>query len=164
MIEIDKNSPFWNYLSPGQKGLIEEGEYLLEIVKEHPDPRITDYSYLVFPFAKAYEGFLKQLFLDLKFITNNDYESDRYRIGRALNPFLEKCLRYESVYDRLVNLTGNKMLAEKLWSVWRRGRNLLFHYFPHNLKALKLNEAEDIISEIIITMQQAVTECKINMK
>jgi len=161
MIKIDKNSFFWRYLSSGQKGLIEEGLYLFEITKNHPDSKIADYSYLVFPFAKAYEGFLKQVFLDLGFISNKDYESDRFRIGRALNPYLEKKLRYSSVYDKIVHHNGDSVLADQLWSVWKRGRNLVFHYFPHNFKALSFSQAEEIISEIISIMEKTLFECRV---
>lgn len=160
MVAIDKNSFFWQYLSPGQKGLIEGGLYLLEDTKNHPDIRITDYSYLVFPFAKAYEGFLKKLFLDLHFISPKDYESDHFRIGKALNPQLEKRLRRWSIYDKIVRL-GGKELADTFWFVWRRGRNLVFHYFPHNFKALSLPEAEEIIESIVNVMQRGVTDCQI---
>lgn len=161
MYSIDKTSFFWNYLSAGQKGLIEGGLYLLDDVKKHPDINISDYSYLVFPFAKAYEGFLKKLFLDLGFIKLQIYESDHFRIGKALNPHLEKILRNESIYDRITSLCGNNNLADTLWNVWRKGRNLVFHYFPHNLRALQLSEAENIIDEILEVMERAVRECKV---
>ncbi len=161
MYAIDKTSFFWNYLSAGQKGLIEEGLYLLEDIKTHPDARITDYSYLVFPFAKAYEGFLKKLFLDLKFIPLQVYESDHFRIGKALNPHLEKILRHESIYDKIISVCGNQALADELWNVWKKGRNLVFHYFPHNLHALSLTDAENIISEMLMVMERAVRECKV---
>ena len=162
MYSIDKTSFFWNYLSSGQKGLIEGGLYLLEDINKHPDARITDYSYLVFPFAKAYEGFLKKLFLDLGFIPQQVYESDRFRIGKALNPHLEKILRHESIYDKIIQRCGNQALADELWNVWRKGRNLVFHYFPHNLRALSLTDAENIINEMLVVMDRAVAECKVN--
>ena len=162
MYSLDKDSTFWQYLSEGQKGLIEEGLYILGLTRDHPDSYITYYSYLVFPFAKAYEGFLKKLFLDLGFITQNDYESDHFRIGMALNPNLEKRLRYQSVYDKIINYVGGKELADELWNVWKRGRNLVFHYFPHNYKSLSLAEAEEIIDKILSVMEKAVKLLKIN--
>ncbi len=161
MYSIDKNSFFWSYLSDGQKGLIEEGMYLLADLRDHPDVNITDFSYLVFPFAKAYEGFLKKIFLDCGFITQQQYESDHFRIGRALNPYLEKSLRLESVYDKIISNCRDKSLADQLWDMWKRGRNLVFHYFPHNLKALTFAEANEIISEMVDIMQRAVTECRL---
>lgn len=161
MYSFDKISFFWNYLSSGQKGLIDEGLYLLNDIKEHPDAKITDYSYLVFPFAKAYEGFLKKLFLDLKFIPQQVYESDHFRIGKALNPHLEKILRHESIYDKIISVCGSRNLADELWNVWKRGRNLVFHYFPHNFRALSLAEAENIINEMLVVMDKAVSQCRI---
>lgn len=158
---IDKNSFFWNYLSEGQKGLIEEGFYLLNDVRKHPDANISDYSYLVFPFAKAYEGFLKKLFLDLKFISLEEYNGDYFRIGRALNPFLEKGLRKSSVYDKIKDHCGGKDLADKLWQVWKTGRNLVFHYFVHNFRKLSLSESEEIIDRILAVMEMAVNKCKL---
>lgn len=155
MYEISKSSFFWLYLSPGQKGLIEEGLYLLNDIGEHPDLHITDFSYLVFPFAKAYEGFLKQLFKDLGFISENTYNSNHFRIGKALNPHLERVLRGESVYDKIVQSSGGRNLADEMWDVWRRGRNLVFHYFPHNLKALSKTEAEELISQILGIMEKS---------
>jgi hypothetical protein len=154
-MEIDKQSFFWKYLSDGQKGLIEEGFYLLNDANNHKQNSISDFSYLVFPFAKAYEGFLKKLFLDLSLISKESYESDRFRIGKALNPSLEKHLRHESVYDKIVNLK-NRELAEKLWINWKKGRNLVFHYFPHNTNALKFEEANTIIKDLLDVMQEAV--------
>lgn len=158
MYQIDESSLFWNYLSDGQKGLIEEGYYLLNDLKQHPDTNITDYSYLVFPFGKAYEGFLKQIFLDLGFIAKNDYTSDHFRIGRALNPHMQARLHGASIYSKITRFCGGTELADKLWSLWKRGRNLVFHYFPHNLKALSFSEAEEIISEMMFVMEEA-THC-----
>ena len=72
---IDKNSKLWNYLDEHIKGLLEDGEALLDDVKTH-EKNISDYSYLVFPFSKAYEGFLKKLFLDLKLIDKGQFERE----------------------------------------------------------------------------------------
>lgn len=156
MRTIDKKSFFWNYLSCPQQGLLDEGLYLLNDLEIHPDVKITDYSYLVFPFAKAYEGFLKKLFLDLGYISPKDYESDHFRIGKALNPHLEKVLRHQSVYDKVVSGCGNNGLAFELWDVWKRGRNLVFHYFPHSFKALSFAQAQKIIEEIISVMEKSI--------
>lgn len=154
---IEESSKLWQYLSQGQKDLIRGGYYLLEDLKSHTQTHpITDYSFLVFPFAKAYEGYLKQLFLDLGLIKKWQYESDHFRIGKALSPNLQRMLRKNSVYRELTYLTGNQEFADKLWQVWKRGRNQVFHYFPHNLAAVTLTGAEEIIAEIINTMEQGV--------
>lgn len=157
---FDRSSFLWQYLSPGQKGLIEEGQFLLEDTKAHPKERITDYSYLVFPFAKAYEGFLKQFFLDLGLINKYQYESDHFRIGKVLNPNLVKQLGKNSLYLGLGVRCGGSELPDELWRAWKRGRNLLFHYFPHNLRAITLIEAEELIQEILHAMEDAINKCR----
>lgn len=147
----------WSYLSKGQKGLIEDGLFLLDDSKKHRLP-LSDFSYIVFPFAKAYEGFLKQLFLDAGFINPEQYESDHFRIGKALNPNFAREVPEQSVYLKINNYTKNNWLAESLWNTWKRGRNLLFHYFPHNLKSITIEEADELTRMILGAMEKGVSE------
>lgn len=157
---LDRSSPLWNYFGTHQRELIEDGEYLFE--NAGLDSKVlNDYSFLVFPLAKAYEGFLKKLFFDLGFIDERTYNGNRFRIGKALNPSLERRWRHESIYDKLVSYCGGKDLANDLWQVWKKGRNLLFHYFPHNLHKLTLEEAKEIRDEMIQAMEKALSECKL---
>lgn len=160
---LDRSSKLWNYLSDGQKGLIETGEFLLLDAKTHPKP-ISDYSYIVFPFAKAYEGFLKQLFLDKGFITRGEFESDHFRIGKALNPNFAREAPQFSIYLKITDFCGNEEIAKSLWDAWKKGRNLLFHYFPHNLFAISLVEAEEVKQMIIKAMEEAYTRLKLSEK
>ncbi len=152
---IEKNSLLWRYLSPNQQSLLDDGFFLLEDSKRHRDAEPTDYSYLVFPFAKLYEGFLKQLFLDTNVIDAREYISDRFRIGKALSPHLVTRLRERSAYGQLSTKYGDEF-AESLWFAWKNGRNLVFHYFPHNYRALSYEKAEETIRLLLETMDAAV--------
>ncbi len=145
----------WNYLSVTQRHLAEDGMFLLEDSLIHKDREPTDYSYMVFPFAKMYEGFLKQLFLDLKCITDRDYYSTHFRIGKALSPYLASRLGTRSAYGQVANQYG-KALADRLWNTWKEGRNLVFHYFPHNLRSLSRDQAQTVIELIMTTAEEAV--------
>ncbi len=123
--------------------------------------QMSDYSFVVFPFAKVYEGFLKKLFLQIGAITGEQYNNDRWRVGRALNPELEKEFRHvESVYDRIVAHAGVG-LADELWRVWKRGRNQIFHFWPGRTKPLTLAEAKEIVGEIEMVMEKSLVLCKI---
>ncbi|OGC45524.1 hypothetical protein A2V49_04840 [candidate division WWE3 bacterium RBG_19FT_COMBO_34_6] len=150
---IDRNSSLWSYLTDDLKGLISDGEILLE-QNNQAQNNLTDYSYLVFLFSKAYEGFLKKLFLDLKFIREDEYYGDDIRIGRILNPrFLDE---HENVFKKLVSNEGTgEQLAAHLWELWKLGRNQVFHYFPHNFRRLSYQEAFDIIRDLIGGMEDA---------
>ncbi len=112
---------------------------------------ISDYSFLVAPIAKAYEGYLKDFFLKIGLIDNNMYKSDRFRVGKALNP----SLRYKrfSIYQKLAKLDDQgEELAEILWDAWKEGRNETLHFFPHNLKKLTFDDALTRINLMLIAV------------
>jgi hypothetical protein len=160
MILVERTSLLWQYLSEEQRSLVEDGELLLE--NSHLIPKgLSDYSYLVFPFSKAYEGFLKKVFLDMKLIRPEEYYGDEIRIGRILNPHFNK--EYGSVYNRLcrkgISKNGVNEVSEKLWTTWKNARNLVFHYFPHNFRRLTFEEAKGLVDEIIEAMSFALSEC-----
>ena len=150
---INKESQFWLYLSQGQKDLLDEGLYLMnDIIRDHAY-QFKDYSFLVFPFAKAYEGFLKQIFRDKKLISRLDYISDHLRLGKLMSPNLIGKLGDKSLYKKIQEQYSQE-LADKVWNVWKNGRNQIFHYFPHNIKAISFNESRGICMDIIRTMEE----------
>lgn len=155
----DRNREFWTYLSQTQKDLILQGDYLINDVIKHGNYTFKDYSFTIFPYAKAYEGYLKQLFLDLKFISHLDYISDHIRLGKLLSPFLVERLGDRSLYKR-IQLVASTQLSEKLWNTWKNGRNQIFHYFPHNVKAVDFEEAQKIISDILESMEDAFAQLR----
>lgn len=154
-----RTSSFWQYLSQNQKDLILEGQYLMNDIIKDNAYQFKDYSFLVFPFAKAYEGFLKQLFKDVKFISHLDYISDHLRLGKLMSPNLIGRLGERSLYKKIQENVGTE-LADRVWNTWKGGRNQIFHYFPHNIKAISFAEAEKIIEEILGTMEESFEKLK----
>lgn len=142
-----------NFLGPELLGMWADGDRILASASGG----FHDYSFAVFPFAKVYEGFLKKFFLKLGAINEHQYNSDHWRVGKALNPQLEKDLRHdESVYDRIVELPGGQILADALWNAWKEGRNRVFHYFPGLHTPLSFEKAQTIILQINEAMEMAV--------
>ena len=140
------------FLSPHQQNLITDVETTLNKVDSNYN--IHDYSFFVAPIAKAYEGFLKDFFLKIGIISDSDYESERFRVGKTLNP----SLRYKrfSVFQKLADIHENgEELAENLWTAWKFGRNEIFHYFPNNSKDLTIDEAKERIEMILKAMTKA---------
>lgn len=153
----DQYGEFWQYLSQNQRDLILEGNYLMDNVLKTTNYAFKDYSFVIFPYAKAYEGFLKQLFLDVKFINHLDYISTHLRLGKLLSPNLVTKLGDRSLYLRIAQ-TSSEDTAKKIWDTWKLGRNEIFHYFPHNLKSVNFEEAQTMITTIIETMELAYRE------
>jgi len=140
------------FLSPRQQNLINDVEIILK--KVSPEDKINDYSFFVAPIAKAYEGFLKDFFLKVGIISIDDYEGERFRVGKTLNP----SLRYKrfSVFQKLSDIHENgEELAENLWTAWKFGRNEIFHYFPNVSKDLTIEEAEERIDMVLKAMINA---------
>lgn len=154
---VERSSVLWSYFPSEIKGLIEDGEKLLEDAKKYP-AKVSDYSYLVFPFSKAYEGFLKKFLLDLKLIKDDEYYGDDIRIGKILNPYYIK--EHQNVFNKVCEKSDDgKQVAHRLWKIWKRGRNQVFHYFPHNFRKLDYKESLDIVKELIGSMDEAVNKC-----
>jgi hypothetical protein len=152
---------WWNYIGEDLRGLFLTSQKLINNADDWKE-KFQDYAFIVFPSAKAYEGFLKKIFLDLRFITPENYYGKRFRIGKALNPFLDRNeYQKESVYDKIAEYCGGKELADQLWDAWRLSRNLIFHWFPEEKNIISFQEAEERISLILNAMDAVFKECKI---
>lgn len=143
--------PYWDYLSPYQRDLIREGSFLYQEVFTRGTYTFQDYSFVVFPFAKAFEGFIKQFLLDLRLISHEQYNSDHIRIGKLLSPELAHNTRDYSLYPELVRLLGREA-TDMVWMTWKFCRNQVFHYYPHNSKAINLIEAKERVHLVLSTI------------
>lgn len=154
---------WWNYIEQDLRELLKISYHLLAVAKTW-DESIHDYSFVVFPAAKAYEGFLKKLFLDLEFISEGEFNGKRFRIGKALNPNLEEKYRKKiSVYDKISNYCGGSKLADQLWDTWKNSRNLLFHWFPNEKNAISLERAEECLGMVTNSIDAAYGHCEIDL-
>ena len=157
-----RTKTWWSYLEEDLRELLTES-FILSIEAESWEYKFHDYSFVVFPAAKAYEGFLKKMFFDLEFIVSEDYYGSRFRIGRALNPSVERKHGEENIYDKITkHCIGGRELADKLWITWKDARNTIFHWFPDEKRAITLVEAKVKLDEIIDAIDDAYKECKIN--
>ena len=159
-MEALQNYRWWEYLDGSQRDGLVSSFSLLKREEINRTQGVSEFSFIVFPAAKAYEGFLKKFLFDLGFISKFQYEGDRFRIGRALNPNLEENFRHESVYDKLKEYCGGESLPDKLWKTWKNCRNLLFHWWPGDDNAITLEEAGRRIWEMVGAIAAAFIECK----
>lgn len=125
------------------------------------DAELSDYSFLVFAAAKGYEGFLKHYLFQIGLINEDRYYSQRFRIGRALNPDVKTVQRDEHwLYDDLARECSEE-LASTIWLAWLECRNHIFHYFPGKNTRLTLDEALGRINQILLAVQ-ATQECSLD--
>ncbi|MBP9819783.1 hypothetical protein KBC79_03515 [Candidatus Woesebacteria bacterium] len=158
-IEAVREASWYSELHPRQQALVELSFQLYEREKQI-NSNLVDYAFIVFPIAKAYEGFLKQFLFDLSLINENTFEGKRFRIGRALNPDINQKQRDEFwLYDDISRYCG-EALAKTLWQAWLECRNKVFHYYPLSVTALSLTQAFACVVEVSQAMESAVT-CKV---
>lgn len=166
-----ENYVWWEYLDEDLQGLLTQADLLIDEAEEFKD-RFHDYSFIVFPAAKAYEGFLKNLFYDMGFITKGEYEGKKLRIGKSLNPTLyehdmKNSVHYRnlrkkiSIYDKLLDYCNGPDLADVLWDTWKDARNILFHWFPNEKNAVDYAEAKRRYKLILDTISLAFKECEV---
>ena len=155
----NKSKPWQIRLNFTQRELIKQSFYLLDWVKKQKKI-FYDYSFIVMPAAKAYEGFLKQWFFDLGLISRKTLERDRFRIGKALNPELEHIKRLQKVclFNEISEKCGYET-AQILWKTWKNCRNRLFHYFYKEQQTFTLEEAENRLNQIIEAIKLALRSC-----
>lgn len=158
-----KKEKWWGYLDESCQELLLESILLLE--REESDSKgFHDYAFVVFPAAKAYEGFLKKLFLDLDLINQEQYSGRHFRIGKALNPSIEDRFKDgEWVYENLKSQCSPS-LSDVLWSTWKESRNLIFHWFPKHKNSITLDEARDRVEMIVEAIRKAFKECHVSNK
>ncbi len=154
---LDKGEWF-KFLSGGQKALVEEA---YDLLKQFKGEEYEDYSFVVFPMAKAYEGFLKKYFLETGLIDRGTYDGDRFRIGKALNPSMPVKHRGNWwLWDDLVQKCGGEKVPNILWKAWRECRNRIFHYFPGHTEAISLSTAGQKIDQLKIAME-SILKCEV---
>jgi len=155
-----QNTNWWGYLDEPMRDLVRESYQLLEREEANSD-QWHDYSFIVFPMAKAYEGFLKKLFFDLGLISNKQYQGDRFRVGKSLNPHLPKRYQWDWVYGELITKCGGEETPQQLWDTWKQARNRIFHFFPSHQEFISLNQAKDLLTTISQAMDSALGHCKV---
>ncbi len=155
-----KEKKWYQFLDEPMKMWVDQAYYLLDR-EEMSGSRFLDYGFVVFPMAKAYEGFVKKFLFETGFIDEKTYKDKHFRIGKSLNPDLPK--KYQDkrwVFEKLriwYEKTGEDSLARQMWKAWKKGRNRVFHYFAGKERRLSLEEARERVEAFERAMEKAIT-------
>lgn len=145
------------FLPPELAELAEDSLILLEMHKaDSATSSLNDYAFILFPIAKAYEGFLKLFFFQIGALQKDVYYARNFRIGRSFNPDLVPRLRDEVwIYDDVSRICGPG-IARDLWQLWLDGRNHLFHFYPGDRYVLNRQQAAEILYRLLDGMDHAL--------
>ncbi|HSW89464.1 MAG TPA: hypothetical protein VLH19_01170 [Patescibacteria group bacterium] len=146
---------WYKFLEENGKVLARESFVLLER-EERLGSNLPDYSFIVFPIGKTYEGFIKLYLQRMGILNRPDYVDTRFRIGRALNPDVGERQKDEWwLFDDLERSCGTPV-ARQLWNAWIECRNHVFHYYIGQATLLNLDEARKKIDQVCSAMEVAL--------
>lgn len=164
-LKLNEQADWFLYLDHGMQDLVRVAFLLYEREMTMKDG-FHDYSFVVFPMAKAYEGFVKKFLYESGIISPRQYRSQHFRIGRSLNPDLPvRYRRGDWVVEKLNQVCGKidagewqgRRLSFVLWNEWKKGRNLLFHFFPDHVHFITLEEARVRLERMVRVMEIALS-------
>lgn len=147
--------PFFRSLGEAQRRLVRTAVALYGEERKQ-GLRYPDYSFIVFPMAKAYEGFLKEYLFSMRLIDDGVYTDKKFRIGRALNPDISPRNQDENWYYDDLAAVCSPDLARELWNAWLECRNRIFHFFPGKSTELSLQDAGQRLLQLGQAMQHAL--------
>lgn len=117
---------------------------------------LESYSFLVFPMAKAYEGFIKLYLKKMGLLNRSDYNDSKFRIGRALNPDISEQHKDEWwLYDDVARSCGEKV-SRDLWDAWIQCRNRVFHYYFNQETEMDFDQATKKLFQMAQAMDSAM--------
>ena len=146
------HQPWFQKLPRAQQQLIRMSLELLEREKRLRT-HYPDYSFIIFPIAKGYEGFIKTFFYNHGLISYEVFRGKRFRVGRSLNPDIAQHHQDEWwLYDDVSRICG-AAVARQLWDAWIECRNHIFHYFPESQIEYSLPEIEKKVLLLINVMR-----------
>lgn len=155
-----REKEWYQFLNEPMRMWVDQAYYLLDR-EEMSGSRFLDYGFVVFPMAKAYEGFVKKFLFEADFIDEKTYKDKHFRIGKSLNPDLPKKYQDEQwVFENVrkwCEEVGKSGLARQMWQAWKRGRNRVFHYFAGKERRLSLEEARERIEAFEKAMEEAIS-------
>lgn len=109
-------------------------------------PQVSDYSFLILPTAKAYEGILKKILINKGMLKEEGLKNNpNVNVGSFFNP-----LGNEAVFKILRDKARDKSIPHVIYSTYQECRNQLLHYDLYRDNRVKsIDEARFIYQRII---------------
>lgn len=150
----------WDFLSPEIQNLLISSQILVRLITDPPKEWLTDrwlldYSFAVYPAAKAFEGFLKDLAVYKKFtfkegglfktLTDNylNRKDPDFAIGRIFD--LNENQKIEA---SLLDRKRFKHYPKSIQGVWGNVRNKLMHFDRGKPEQIDVGQAISLVSNI----------------
>ena len=151
-----KSEEFDNFLGRELLELYQDSCDLFENV--HNFDNMSDYSFVLLPIAKVYEGVLKKVLIVIGLTKLADWESNpNLSVSKYFNPVGDS-----RIFEALEDKARDKSVPHIIYSTYQECRNKIFHYDLHRDDRIKtIKDAEFYKKRIEYAIEKAYeTFCK----
>ena len=137
-----KSWEFDNFIGEELLDLYEDSVKIFEDYNKEIEKSLhnmSDYSFLVLPMAKVYEGILKRVLVKTKILKEEDLLSNpTINVGGYFNP-----IGNHKIFDRLKDKARDKTVPHIIYSTYQECRNNILHYDSYKDNRIKnIKDAE----------------------
>lgn len=133
--------------------LINDSNTLLKLAKKNDSGNLTDFSFIVLPYAKAFEGVLKKILVEANILTNDELIANPdISVNKYFNPASNA-----KILELLRDKKRDKAVPYVIFSTYQECRNQILHYDTYrDLRLKTIEDAEFYIRRIDDAMQKAI--------
>jgi hypothetical protein len=139
-----KSIEFDEFVGDDLFNLFQDSKYLLVKAQEPPFAQVSDYSYIVLPAAKAYEGVLKKILVNAGLVSEQTIlEKPELSLNSYFNP-----VGNEGIFNSLKDKARDKAIPHIIYSTYQECRNQIFHHDSYRDSKITLEDADFYIRRI----------------
>jgi hypothetical protein len=146
-----KSKEFEEFAGKDLIELYSDAKKMLSFFKNSAN-KFSDYSFIVFPLAKVYEGILKKILVEANLITEAQLQQDPdFSISGYFNP-----TGNSKIFDSLKDKTRDKAVPYVIFATYQECRNQILHYDPYRDNRIKnIDTARFYIERILDAIDKA---------
>lgn len=124
---------------------LREDSLRLRYLATHYGTGLYDYSFVVLPMAKAYEGFLKKILVKIELVTELElFQNPDISINKYFNP-----IGNNSIFNSLRDKVRDRAIPHLIYTTYQECRNQILHYDPYgNTKLATVEDASFFLRRI----------------
>ncbi len=150
-----KSKEFDEFIGEDLLDLYEDNRSLLQRYSNHHDGTVeeySDYSFLVLPIAKVYEGTLKKILVDIGVLKESDLtKNPSINVGKYYNP-----VGNNKIFELLKDRSRDKSVPHVIYSTYQECRNQIFHYDQYRDNRLdSYDDAKFYCKRILYAIEKA---------
>lgn len=149
-----KNEEFDKFVGSDLLELYRDSCVLLEQNKKEGQifPALSDYSIIILPIAKVYEGILKKILVEAEIIGEEEIRiNPGINVGHYFNP-----VGNNKIFNHIKDHARDRVVPHIIYATYQECRNQILHYDPHKDNRIKnIEDVEFYVKRIMHAIDKA---------